>query len=136
MARTAALCLIAFLLGGAVGVWDQGATGPAASLIALAGAGLVLAALATGPSAAAASILCVAGGVMLANAAAPQAPDIDLRVLDRAILSAMVAAVPATLGAALGIAAMQLAGARTRPPARRPRRLVANGRIDRPRHGH
>ncbi|MFC7332831.1 hypothetical protein [Rhodocista pekingensis] len=111
--RTAPLLLLALACGACAGLWDLTAAALHETLAILAVSAALLAAAAP-PRRAPLLALAVAAGVLLAHLVSPPPPGAQLAPLERGLISAAVAAVPALAGAAAGAGAARLLARRGR----------------------
>lgn len=100
-AKSLLLTLLSLLSGACAGLWDLTAAELEGTLLMLAIAGFILTAAA--PRRALPAVLGLAIGVLAANLLGPDLPGSHMTGLDRGLISAAVAALPAAGGAALGI---------------------------------
>lgn len=98
---------LAALLGACAGLWDMTADTLSGTLAILAASAFLLALFL--PRLAALGVLGLAGGVLLAHLMAYPPPGSSLPVLERGLIAAAVALLPAAAGALAGILAARTA---------------------------
>lgn len=98
---------LAALLGACAGLWDLTADGLTGTLLILAASAFLLALFL--PRLAAVGVLGLAVGVLLAHLMAYPPPGSSLPVMERGLIAAAVAIIPAALGALAGILAARTA---------------------------